>query len=370
MVSKRRVWKVCVASALIAAVLGSGFTLYLMVRIGPLGKIWEIVNVLDRSFHKSVDRQAAFEGAARGAVAALGDPYSAYMDAGEWQEYLIRTSGEYTGIGITIDVKDDMVRIAEPMKGTPAETAGLRAGDIILRVDGEVVKSSDEASARIRGPADTDVTLTILRTGTTFDLTITRKPIMMPAVSHEMLDEQVGLIQLMSFNEHSFAETKLALEDLKAQGVQGIVLDVRYNGGGFVDQCLNIAELFVPEGKVVSLRYKDEIEKVSVSHGKGLGMPLVVLINGGTASASEILAGAIQDRGVGTLIGTKTFGKGLVQSIFYLADKSVVKVTTAEYLTPNGRSIHGQGLLPDIEVQGDPAQLAKALDIVKESFAE
>lgn len=335
-----------------------------------MGKIWGIVEILDRTFYKPVDRALVFEGAARGAVSSLDDPHSAYLNAAEWQEYLIRTSGEYTGVGITINASEDVVRIVETMKDSPAEAAGLKPGDIILRVDGDPVKDSEDASARIRGPADTSVNLVVLRGNETFERTIIRKHIMIPAVSWSMLDDQVGLIQLMSFNEHSFVETRDALDSLRSQGAKAMVLDLRYNGGGFVDQCLAISDLFIPKGRVVSLRYKDKPEQVSLSKGEGLGMPLVVLVNGATASAAEILAGAIQDREVGILVGSKTFGKGVVQSIFYLPDKSVVKATTAEYLTPNGRAIHGQGLTPDIEVQGDTEQMAKALELAMASLEE
>ncbi len=369
MISKKRLWVTCLASAVLAALLGGGLSLYWASRATPLGKVWSIVNLIDKTFYEPVDREEAFEGAFQGAVSSLGDPYSVYMNADEWKEYLIRTSGEYTGIGITIDVREDLVRIAEPMIGTPAEKAGLKANDVILKVDGEPVKNSDDVASKIRGPADTPVTLVILRENETFETTIVRKPIMVPAVSSQLLENHIGLIQLMSFNEHSYSETKSALDTLRAQGAEAMILDMRYNGGGFVDQCLGIAELFVPKGTVVSLRYKDRPEQVSSSSGEGLEMPLVVLVNGGTASASEILGGAIQDRRAGTLVGTQTFGKGLVQSIFYLPDQSVVKITTAEYLTPNGRKIHGEGLTPDVSIQGDDEQMAKAVQLLKESLA-
>ncbi len=368
MMSRRKAWAVCLVTAMLAALLGGGLTLYLVSRAGPIGKIWGIVNLLDKTFYKPVDRAIVFEGAARGAVSSLEDPYSTYMNAAEWQEYLIWTSGEYTGIGITINAAEDVVRIVETMKDSPAQGAGLKAGDIILRVDGDPVKDSEDASTRIRGPAETSVSLMVLRENETFERTIVRKSIMIPAVSFKMLEDQIGLIQLMSFNEHSYAETKDALDNLKSQGVRAVILDMRYNTGGFVDQCMSIADLLIPKGRVVSLRYKNQPEQVNLSKGEGLGMPLVVLVNGATASSSEILAGAIQDREVGTLVGTKTFGKGVVQSIFYLPDKSVVKATTAEYLTPNGRAIHGQGLTPDVEVRGDTEQMAKALELAKASL--
>lgn len=365
MMAKSKVWKLCLLCSLVSALLASGLAVYVFYRIGPIAKIYGIVNLLDTVFYRPVDREELVEGAYRGVVSSLGDPYSLYMTQDEWEEFRIRASGQYSGIGVTIDVREDRVRIASPMKGTPAEQAGLREGDVILRVDGKTVRTSDEAAGMIRGPADTQVVLTILRGQDTFDLTVTRKPISIPAVEYRMLDDQIGFLQLLSFNEHSSKETSEALSDLKAKGAKAIVLDLRYNGGGYVDQCLAIAELFIPKGKVVSQRFKSTPEKVSYTSGEGLGMPLVVLVNGGSASASEILAGAIQDREVGPLVGTTTFGKGLVQGAYTLEDGSVVKVTVAEYLTPNGRAINGVGLEPEFFVEGDEAQLDKAIELAR-----
>ncbi len=363
--AKSKVWKLCVVCSLVAALLAGGLTGFLVYKTGPLAKIYGIINLLDSVFYQPVDREELLEGASRGVVSMVDDPYSVYMSKKEWEEFRIRTSGEYSGIGVTIDIREDQVKIARPMKGTPAEEAGLKEGDVILRVDGETVRSSDVAASLIRGPADTQVSLTIRRGQDTFELSVTRKSISIPAVEHRMEDGDVGLIALMSFNEHSFQETSEALNDLKTRGAKAIVLDLRYNGGGYVDQCLAIAELFVPKGTVVSQRFKSSPEKVNYTSGEGLDIPLVVLVNGGSASASEILAGAIQDREVAPLVGTTTFGKGLVQGAYTLDDGSVVKVTVSEYLTPNGRAINGVGLEPDVFVEGDEAQLAKAVELAK-----
>jgi carboxyl-terminal processing protease len=368
MMAKSKVVRLCILCSLVAALLAGGLTIYVVYRTGPLAKIYGIVDLLDNVFYKPVDREELLEGASRGVVSMLDDPYSIYMSKEEWEEFRIRTSGEYSGIGITIDVREEQVKIARPMKGTPAEEAGLQEGDVILKVDGETVQSSDKAAGMIRGPADTVVVLTVLRGQDTFDVSVTRKPILVPAVESRMLDSEIGLIQLLSFNEHSSKETAEALSDLKSQGAKAIVLDLRYNGGGYVDECLAIAELFIPRGKVVSQRFKSTPEQVSYTSGNGLGMPLVVLVNGGSASASEILAGAIQDREVGLLVGTTTFGKGLVQGAYTLDDGSVVKVTVSEYLTPNGRAINGEGLEPDVVIEGDEAQLAKATELARDAL--
>lgn len=368
MISRRRTLTLCLVAALLAAAATSGVFLY-YIYSGPLGKIFGIISLLERNYYQPIDRDKALEGASRGVVSSLGDPYSSYMSKREWEEFQVRTSGAYSGIGVTIDVRDRYVRIATPMKGSPAEEAGLQADDLILRVDGEPVSTSDEAAARIRGPAGTPVTLTIGRGQESFDVTIIRRDIVIPASTYSMKEGNIGYIQLLSFNEHSDRELKAAVEDLKNQGAKAMILDLRYNGGGYVNQCLNIAELFVPKGPVVTLSYKNAPSETFSSKGSGLGLPLFVLVNGGSASASEILAGAIQDSGSGILIGEKTFGKGLVQGAFPLKDGSVIKLTTAEYLTPSGRSIHGNGLEPDVEVHGDEEQLQTALEMASRAIA-
>ncbi len=365
MISRRKCTVLVIASVLITALITGVFTLFAVYTHSPIGKIFGIVRLLDSSFYKPVDKDVLFEGAVRGVAEALGDPYSLYMNEQEWREFQISTSGEYSGVGIVIGVRDDKVILAQPMKGTPAEDAGLKAEDVILRVDGESINSSDKAALLIRGPEGTSVTLTVLRGQDIFDVTLVRAQISVPAVEHEMLEGDVGLLTLMSFNEHSAAETASALAALKRAGAKAIILDLRYNGGGYLEQCLAVAELFVPKGPVVTLRYKSQPDKAFAATGPGLDLPLFVLVNGGTASASEILAGAIKDRGVGTLIGQTTFGKGLVQGAFFLKDGSVVKVTTAEYLTPGGHHINGVGLVPDEIVDGDEQQLNLALTLAR-----
>ncbi len=364
MVSKKRTVMLCVASALLTALLVVGATVYIIYS-GPVGRIYGIVNLLDEHFYKDVDRAAITEGAARGVVATLGDPYSVFMNSKEWQEFNIRTSGEYSGIGVNIGANQNRVELMPPMRGTPAEEAGLQGGDIVVKVDGKSVFSSDEAANMIRGEPGTDVTLMIQRGTEMFDVTITRRKIEVPAASYSMEEGDIGYIELISFNEHSYAETSKALSDLKAQGAKAIILDLRYNGGGYVDQCRMIADLFVPKGVLTTLRYKNMPDDVYETVGTGLDMPFFVLVNKGTASASEILAGAVQDRNVGILIGENTYGKGLVQGAFSLRDGSVIKLTTAEYLTPAGRAINGAGLSPDVEVSGYEEQMDKALELAR-----
>jgi carboxyl-terminal processing protease len=364
-ISRSKAVRLCIISALVAALLTAGLGAYALIQFTPVGKVLGIVRLLEQAYYKDFDQAQVLEGAARGVVAALGDPYSVYMTQEEWAEFYIRTSGEYSGIGVTITEKDGGVCIVSPMKGTPAEAAGLRVNDFIIKVDGKPVSSSDEAAALIRGPAGTEVVITIYRDGDMFDVAIVREDITIPAVDYSMKEEGIGYIELITFNEHSSFAMAEAMRELDAQGAKAYILDLRYNGGGLLDRCIDIARLFVPEGNVVTVKGKSFEETSYTSKGPGLDKPLFVLVNGGTASASEILAGAIQDYQVGTLIGTTTFGKGLVQNSFKLKDGSVVKVTIAEYFTPNGRSINGKGLEPDIMVEGDDEQLAKAVELAR-----
>lgn len=364
-ISRSKAVRLCIVAALLAVLVTAGLGAYALVQFTPVGKVLGIIRLLENTYYKDFDQAEILEGAARGVVAALGDPYSVYMTQEEWYEFYIRTSGEYSGIGVTITDKDGGVCIVSPMKGAPAEAAGLRVNDFIIKVDGKPVSSGDEAAALIRGPAGTEVTLTIYRDGDTFDVTIVREDITIAAVEYEMKEEGIGYIELITFNEGSALAMAEAMQELQRQGAKAIILDLRYNGGGLLDRCIDIARMFVPEGNVVTVKGKSFEETSYTSKGPGIDKPLFVLVNGGTASASEILAGAIQDYEVGTLIGTPTFGKGLVQNSYRLKDGSVVKVTIAEYFTPNGRSINGKGLEPDILVEGDEEQLAKAIELAR-----
>lgn len=379
MIPRSKAIRLCIVSALAAALVAVGLGGYALTQFTPVGKVISIIRLLDQTYYQDFDHAEILEGAARGVVAALGDPYTVYMTQEEWYEFYIRTSGEYSGIGVTITEKDGGVCIVSPMKGTPAEAAGLQVNDFILKVDGKPVSSGDEAAALIRGPAGTEVVLTIYRDGDTFDVTIVREDITIPAVDYSMMDDGIGYIELITFNERSALAMTEAMLALDSQGAKAIILDLRYNGGGLLDRCIDIARLFVPEGTVVTIKGKSFEETTYVSQGPGIDKPLFVLVNGGTASASEILAGAIQDYQVGTLIGTTTFGKGLVQSLYPLRDGSALTVTEQGYLTSGGKDINGVGIEPDIVVEVTPEeeeaiylgeaefdpQLEKALEVLR-----
>ncbi|NPV69654.1 MAG: S41 family peptidase [Firmicutes bacterium] len=318
-------------------------------------KLQEVIDIIQKRYVDRVDIDKVIDGAVAGAVRSLGDPYSDYFTPREWQDFIIRARGNYSGVGLTIGVKDKYIIVIAPVKGSPAARAGIKAGDRILKVDGKEMYdvSSDKAAEMIRGAAGTQVILTILPAsgGNPVDHVLTRENIIMTSVEHRMVADNVGYIELSQFGDNAFIETKAALESLKENGARAFILDLRGNPGGLLDECVRIAELFVPEGPIVSVVDKDGKKDIKSSSSTGLGLPLVVLVDGGSASASEIVAGAVQDRKVGTIIGTKTFGKGLVQTLLNLREGSGLRLTTARYYTPSGRSIHGTGIEPDIIVK-------------------
>ncbi len=323
---------------------------------GEFDKLTELLHLLEQKFvdFHEVDRTKLLEGAAAGLIRALGDPNSTYMTAREFEEFRLRTTGRYSGVGMTIGVRDRFITVIAPIKGTPAARAGIQPGDRILRVDGVDVydRPSDEVALMIRGPEGTQVTLTLVRPPSTtpFEVTLTRANIVVAAAESRVLDGGIGYLQIISFNDHAAEETARELQSLLDQGIRALVLDLRNNGGGYLDQSLTVAGMFVPPGPVVSVVGRERNQTFQ-SHTEGLKLPLVVLVNAGTASASEIVAGAIQDRGSGLVVGTRTFGKASVQNLIVLDDGDALRVTTDYYYTPAGRSIHGTGIEPDVVVE-------------------
>lgn len=328
----------------------------LPVEPGEIAKLSQLLNLVEQRFvdPDRVGRQQLLEGAAAGILEALEDPYTSYMTAEEHREFMVRTSGTFSGVGMTIGVRDQFVTVIAPLRGTPAERAGIRPGDRILRVDGvDVVnRTSAQVAVMIRGPEGTSVTLTLVRPPdpTPFELKITRASIQVPAADRRMLEPGIGYLQIFTFNEHATREVSTFLQELRGQGARALVLDLRNNAGGHLHVAIDTTGFFVPPGPVVTIAGRERRQTFQ-SDTPGLGMPLVVLVNQWTASASEIMAGAIQDRRVGTIMGTKTFGKGSVQNIISLPDGSAVRLTTERYYTPDGDSIEGVGITPDVVVE-------------------
>jgi len=349
------------AGAVLLVILTSLTTYTLTLRTLPVdpgeaAKLSQLLNLVEQRFvdPDRAGREQLLEGAAAGILEALEDPYTSYMTAEEHREFMVRTSGTFSGVGMTIGVRDQFVTVIAPLRGTPAERAGIRPGDRILRVDGvDVVnRTSAEVAVMVRGPEGSKVTLTLARPpdNTPFDVEIIRANIQVPAADRRMLEPGIGYLQIFTFNEHATREVSRFLQELRDQGALGLVLDLRNNAGGHLHVAIDSTGFFVPPGPVVTISGRERRQTFR-SDTPGLGMPLVVLVNQFTASASEIMAGAIQDHQVGTILGTRTFGKGSVQNIISLPDGSAVRLTTDRYYTPDGHSIEGVGITPDIVVE-------------------
>jgi carboxyl-terminal processing protease len=314
--------------------------------------------LMRNNFDGKLDKQAMLDGARAGLVAAGGDPYTVYLDAEDAQKLSNDLTGKLSGIGAEIGIKNAYVTVIAPVDGTPAQKAGLQPGDIIAKIDGQDTTgmSVDTAVSKIRGKKDTKVTLTLVRgaAAPAFDVTITRDNITVPSVKWSMKEPTIGYIQIARFGPDTAELTDKAAIDLKAQGAKKIILDLRNNGGGYLDAGVAVASEFLPEGKsVVEERTdgKTRDKMSSTGGGKLIGIPLVILVNGGSASASEIVAGALHDNGVAKLYGEKTFGKGSVQEIKKLPGGAELKVTIAHWYTPKGININKEGIKPDTEVK-------------------
>lgn len=319
-------------------------------------KIDELMSYIDLYYNDDCDEDDIRNAIYAGTLEGLGDPYSVYYTADEYKDMQISTSGKYYGIGAALgqDAKTKEVTISKVYEGTPAEEAGLRDGDQIVKVN-DTVSTSEELSdlvQKIRGEEGTTVHLKIYRVSTkkTFEVDVERKNVELPSITSKMLDGGIGYIQISEFQSKTEEQFKSALADLKKQGMKSLIVDVRSNPGGLITAAANILDQILPEGTVVYTEDKYGKREDYASDSKCLKCPIAVLVNENSASASEIFAGAIKDYNYGTLIGTKTFGKGIVQTVFPLEDGDAVKITTAKYYTPKGNYIHGVGIEPDINL--------------------
>jgi carboxyl-terminal processing protease len=338
-------------------------------------KLFRAVQVVKGQYVGTAEGTLLMTGSLKGMVNSLGDPYSVYLDPKMYSELMLETKGSFGGVGIVLGVKEKQLTVVAPIEGTPAEAAGILSGDLIVKIDSQDTKDMalDEAVGKIRGKEGSTVTLTIRRAGQEpQEYKLTRATIVLKSVSGKMLGNGIGYIRLSMFSETTGNDFLLKMNELTGQGMKSLILDLRNNPGGLIGESVKVASLLVPQGPIVSVIGKDGTRETSESQLEKPTMPLVVLINGGSASASEIVAGAIQDTGAGKLIGVKTFGKGSVQRIIPLDKDSAVKITIAEYHTPKDRSIHGKGIEPDILVElpkdkdakEDP-QLDKAIEVLK-----
>jgi len=352
-------------------------------------KIQQVKKVIEEMYLREYDEEDLYEGQLKGMVEALGDPYSVYMTKDEYERFNMETDGIYGGIGIIVTPgEDDLITVVSPIEDTPGERAGIRTGDKIIKVEGKEYFSStmDEAVSLMRGEPNTEVRITIMRRdkeGNTesFDLNITREIIRLQSVKSGVIQDDIGYIRLTAFDNLTYEDFMKALMGIQSENVKGIVLDLRSNPGGLLNVSVDIADELLGEGTVVYTEDKYERRQYEESDSKMVDLPLVVLVNEGSASASEILAGAIRDLDRGTLVGTTTFGKGLVQRIRDLPDGSGIKVTVSEYFTPDGINIHGTGIQPDVivelneDVEGigleyldQDNQLQKAIEVLREKL--
>lgn len=311
-----------------------------------------VYDLVKQYYVHDVDPAKLMAGATRGMLATL-DPYSTYFTAQEYKDFDTQLQGKFGGVGIQPEKVGDYITVVAPLKDSPADKAGIKAGDIILAVDGKNVVGAnlEDVLPAIRGDAGTQVTLTLQRDKKTFDVTLTRYEIVQPSMDSKQLGDGVYYIAVYSFSQDVGKNLQALVGVYRSQGAKGIVLDLRNNPGGYLDEGVKTAETFIGSGPIVQLVDRTGQKQVITSSSGVTPLPVAVLVNGGTASAAEIVAGALQDTGIGTLVGTHTFGKGLVQSLMPLSDGSVIKMTTMKYQTPKGRDIlFGQGLTPDVLV--------------------
>ena len=346
------------------------------ILFAPFWEAWQIVH--DQYLVQPVDDEKLMQGAIRGMMDSLDDPHSAYMDPVEYEDAQAPLEG-YSGIGAWVNTEGEYLTITEPMKDSPAEVAGLKAGDQVIAIDGEDMTGTlpELARQKVLGEAGSQVVLTVLREGVEepINIPITRAQITIPSTEYRMLDNRIAYLRLNQFSNTTKDEIHTALTELLAQNPQGLILDLRYNSGGYLDAAIEVGSEFLPDGVVVYEEYGDGSRDTLNASGKGIAteIPMVVLVNEWSASASELVAGALQDRGRAQLVGVTTYGKGTVQNWIPLADnEGAIRVTIARWLTPNERNVTGMGLTPDVEVtitetdtqaEIDP-QLEKAIELL------
>lgn len=331
-----------------------------------LTKFWKVNDILHAKYDGEISAEKQSDGATAGMVASLGDPYTTYLDAKSNTELNNQLAGKLSGIGIEIGIKNNRLTVVAPIDGTPASKAGLRAGDIIVSIDGQDTSSMtvDEAVGKIRGEKGTDVKLGIIHPGSSLqEIVITRDDITVPSVSSEIKPNNIGYIKIRTFGNDTAQQINKIANEMKNQGVKAVVIDVRDNPGGYLDSAVKISSEFLKQGVIVKEKSKHSKDKTFSASGTGTltDVPIVMLINGGSASASEILAGALHDNGRATLVGEKTFGKGSVQEIVCLKDSGfslgsdcnsdALKVTIAHWFTPKDVNISKDGIKPDVEVK-------------------
>jgi carboxyl-terminal processing protease len=332
--------------------------------ISNLNELKEVSDIMDIIVTNHVgenetDKKDLMHGAIKGMLQSLGDPYSVYFDKAEMESFKEDIQGKYAGVGMVIQKKEnEALVVVSPIEDTPAYEAGIKPKDMIIEIDGESTYNltSSDCVKKLKGEPGTEVKIKIYRESSkeSKDITLTRAIVELKYVKHKVLSNKVGYLRITQFGEDVYPDVKKAMDSLTKQGIEALILDLRSNPGGALDQSIKIASMFVKDGKIVSVKGKTGQEQVYMREGKYYGdFPMVVLINEGSASASEIVSGALKDNKRAILLGEKSFGKGSVQSLIPLPDGDGVKLTIAKYYTPSGISIHGKGIEPDIKVVED-----------------
>ncbi|WP_194174975.1 S41 family peptidase [Desulfofundulus thermobenzoicus] len=372
-------WLVALAVLVFALIVAAGGLLASNYK--HFGTLFKVISLVRTQYLEPVSTTTLVDGAIRGLVKSLNDPYSVYLDAGEYAQLREQIQGAFGGLGILVGIKDGYLTVERSYQGTPAQRSGIMKGDMITRIDDRDARGIDldTAIGLMRGPVGTKVKLTIARKGVArpWDVELVREEISVPTVEGRMLpgESGIGYIALSQFTEKTPGELEATIARLKSQGMRGVLLDLRNNPGGELHAAVKVAGYFVPQGPVVYIDYRSGKQETYSADGQNLKLPLVVLVNRASASAAEILAGAIKDTGSGVLVGERTFGKGIVQTVFDLDNGAGLKLTTARYLTPSRHDIHKKGITPDVVVEQEPnaavdEQMEKALQILESKMAK
>lgn len=353
----KKSWKsiiaiVLVLSMLSVPVLADGTTSTLLKRLDNL------ITIIQTYYYKDVKVSDLIDGAIKGMFGAL-DKHSTYFTPEEYKGFTSNITGEFAGVGIYIENSDDYIRVISAIKDTPGFRAGILPGDLIVDVDGKDIKgyATEQAAVLMKGQVGTKVKIGIRREGVAdiIFMDITREIIKINPVEYEILPDNIGFIKITQFNGHVVENLNKAMAEFKAKDVKGLVIDVRNNPGGLLDEVIEVCQQLIPKGPIVSIKYKNKPQETYSSTLAKAPYKIVMLVNEGSASASEIMAAAIKESNTGKLVGTKTYGKGTVQTVLTLTDGSGLKITIANYLTPKGFSLDGIGIMPDFEVQNTTA---------------
>ncbi len=356
---KNKIWKAL--SYVLVAVAAAGLTYMLSMQGLGQSKLQQLERYLLTYFVDGADAKDLEDAAAAGMVEALGDRWSYYIPADQYQSYEDNKNNAYVGIGVTISVKEEGFELLKVAEGGPSEEAGLLAGDILIKADGHslVGLTSDEGRSYIQGPAGSKVEITVLRAGEEKTFSVERRTVKVKVATGAMLEGGIGLVKINNFNTNCFEETKAVIEDLQAQGATALIFDVRFNGGGYAKEMIKLLDYLLPEGELFrTVDYKGETS-VDKSDASCLELPMAVLVNGSSYSAAEFFAAALSEYQWATLVGEQTSGKGYFQNTFQLNDGSAVAISTGKYFTPNGVSLEGVGLTPEVYVAVDAQTAAQ-----------